>query len=84
MYLLGTHTVSLTLSKIGASGAGFKNNQAYTYTNYTFTDDKNNKYDMKYINSNGALKLVVGNKYIVTFEVVKGILGYEFNMKSIK
>ena len=46
---------------------------------------KMNKNDKeKYINDNGSLGLVQGNKYTVTFEVTKSNFGYDFVIKSIK
>jgi len=84
LYSIGTHTESFTLIEIGMTGAGFKDNTSYTYTDYTFVDSKNNEYEMKYIHTNGTINLVEGNKYTVTFEVVEDTFGYEFNIKSIK
>ena len=86
LYTKGTHTDSFTLKEIGTPGFGYKDDTAYTYIDYTFVDGKNNEYEMKYIMSDGSnsLNLVEGNRYNVTFEVVEGTLGYEFNIKSIK
>lgn len=38
---------------------------------------------MQYINKNGRLSLVEGNKYTVTFEVSEGTFGYEFTIISV-
>ena len=84
LYSVGTHTESLTLTEVGMTGAGFKDNTSYTYTDYTFVDSKNNEYEMKYIHTNGTISLVEGNKYTVTFEVVEDTFGYEFYIKNIK
>ena len=83
LYSKGTHTAKLTLKKIGTTGVGFKDDNSYTYTQYTFIDDKNIEYEMEYINANGDLNLTVGTKYNVTFEVSEGIFEYEFTIKSI-
>ena len=83
LYSIGTHTATLTLKEIGTTGFGFENDNSYTYTTYTFIDDKNNEYEMKYINDNGTLNLSEGNKYKVTFEVKEGKFDYEFIIKSI-
>ena len=85
LYTLGTHTADLTLNKIGMLGAGFnENNESYSYITYTFVDDKNSEYEMDYKNPDQTMQLVEGNKYNVTFEVVEGSFGYEYNIKSIK
>lgn len=84
LYPSGTYTELLTLSEIGTTGIVFKTDQSFTYTNYTFIDSKNNEYEMKYINLNDVLSLTEGNKYNVTFEVVKDTHGYEFNIKSVQ
>ena len=39
---------------------------------------------MRYINTNGMLNLIEGNTYNVTFEVVNGSFGYEFNIQEIR
>lgn len=83
LYSKGTHTAKLTLKKIGTTGVGFKDDNSYTYTQYTFMDDKNIEYEMEYINANGDLNLTEGTKYNVTFEVSEGIFEYEFTIKSI-
>ncbi len=83
LYSIGTHTDSLTLKAIGTTGFGYDNDNSYTYTEYTFVDDKNNEYEMKYINNNGTLDLTEGQKYNVTFEVSEGTFDYEFTIKSI-
>ncbi|MGN1358004.1 MAG: DUF2628 domain-containing protein [Bacilli bacterium] len=84
LYSTGTHTDSFTLSKIGTTGIGLKDDTSYTYTSYTFVDSKNIEYVMKYINSNGTLNLVEGNKYSVTFEVTEDTFEYEYIIKSIQ
>lgn len=84
LFSLGTHTETLTLTKIGSPGTGFSNNNSYTYVSYTFTDSKNNQYEMKYINQPSTLKLKESQKYKVTFEVIKGTFDVEYNIKSIK
>ena len=83
LYSIGTHTDSLTLKAIGTTGFGYDNDNSYTYTEYTFVDDKNNEYEMKYINNNDTLDLTEGQKYNVTFEVSEGTFDYEFTIKSI-
>lgn len=83
LYSIGTHTDSFTLTEIGTTGFGFKDDKSYTYTSYTFVDNKNIEYEMKYINDNDTLNLVEGNKYTVTFEVAEDTFGYEFTIKSI-
>ena len=83
LYNIGTHSDTFTLTKIGSIGFGYKNDTAYTYINYTLVNNKNDEYKMTYIISNGVPKLTEGNKYNVTFEAVKGSLGYEFNIISI-
>ena len=83
LYSIGTHTDSLTLKAIGTTGFGYDNDNSYTYTEYTFVDDKNNEYEMKYINNGDTLDLTEGQKYNVTFEVSEGTFDYEFTIKSI-
>lgn len=83
LYLLGTHTDILTLTEVGMTGFGYIDDQSYTYTSYTFVDNNNNEYEMKYINDNGLSNLVEGNKYNVTFEVTEGMFNYEYTIKSI-
>lgn len=84
LYSIGTHTASFTLSRIGMTGFGFKDDISYTYTSYTFVDNENIEYEMEYINDNGPLNLIEGNNYNVTFEVAEGTFGYEFTIKTIK
>lgn len=84
LYSIGTHTDSFTLKEIGTSGFGYEDDTSYTYTSYTFVNNKNFEYEMKYINPNGTINLVEGTKYSVTFEVTEDIFGYEFTIKSIK
>lgn len=84
LYSIGTHTETLTLTRIGTTGGGFKDNTSYIYTTYTFVDNKNIEYEMEYINPNSTLNLTEGNKYSVTFEVAEDTFGYEFNIKTIK
>ncbi len=85
LYSTGTYTELFTLTEIGITGFGYKDDKSYTYANYTLIDSKNNEYEMKYIIPNGSngLNLVEGNKYNVTFEVVKDTFGYEFYIKSV-
>ena len=85
LYTTGIYTESFTLIKIGTSGAGYKDNKPYLYTNYTLIDSKNNEYEMKYIISEESrrLTLSIGNKYNVTFEVVKDELGYNYYIKNV-
>ena len=84
LYSVGTHTDSFTLTEIGTVGFASQGNQSYTYRNYKFVNEKNTTFQMKYINDNGSLGLVQGNKYTVTFEVTKSNFGYDFVIKSIK
>lgn len=84
LYSIGTHTDTLTLTEIGSTGFGYKDDKSYTYTEYTFVDSKNIEYEMQYINDNGTLNLTKGNKYNVTFEVSEGTFGYDFIIKNVK
>lgn len=84
LYSVGTHTDSFTLTEIGTVGFASQGNQSYAYRNYKFVNEKNTTFEMKYINDNGSLGLVQGNKYTVTFEVTKSNFGYDFVIKSIK
>ena len=84
LFSTGTHVESLTLTKIGSEGFGSNDDGEYTYREYTFTDAKNIKYEMKYKNPDSSLKLTEGNKYTVGFEVVKDDFGYNYNISSIK
>ncbi len=84
LYSVGTHTDSFTLIHIGTPGLGFKDDTSYAYTPYIFRDSKNREYEMNYINDSGALNLIEGSKYDVTFEVVEDSFGYEFIIKTIK
>ena len=87
---MGTHTDSFTLTEIGTVGFASQGNQSYTYRNYKFVNEKSALWALKsfrlffYINDNGSLGLVQGNKYTVTFEVTKSNFGYDFVIKSIK
>ena len=83
LYNVGSHTDTFTLTKIGSIAFGYKNDNPYTYINYTFVNNKNDEYKMTYIISNGVLNINEGITYNVTFEVVKGIFGYEFNIISV-
>ena len=83
LYSQGTHTDTLTLIEIGMQGFGYIDDESYTYNSYIFADSHNNEYEMKYINDDGSKKLVKGNKYTVTFEVVEGAFDYEYTIKSI-
>lgn len=83
LYSIGTHTDSLILSKIGMDGAGINDDTTYTYRTYIFKDNTNNEYEMKYINPDGKLNLVEGEKYSVTFEISKDTFGDEYIIKSI-
>ena len=76
MYSIGTYTDSFTLVSIGGE-------ESYTYTTYTFVNDKNIQYEMEYINDNGTLDLTEGNEYNITFEVTEDTFGYEYTLKSI-
>ena len=76
LYLLGTHTDTLTLTEINKFGI--------FHTTYTFVDSQNNEYEMEFQNSNDALNLTEGNTYTVTFEVTESTFDYEFNIKSIQ
>ena len=84
LYSIGTHTESFTLTEVGMTGFGYKDDKSYTYIDYTLVDSKNNEYEMKYIIPNGSkgLELVEGNVYTVTFEVTEDTFGYEFYIKS--
>lgn len=84
LYSIGTHTNTLTLKEIGTTGFGINDDNSYTYTEYTFTDEKNIEYKMKYINDSSSPNLNVGNKYNVTFEVTEGTFEYEFTIKNIE
>lgn len=84
LYSVVTHTDSFTLTEIGTVGFASQGNQSYAYRNYKFVNEKNTTFQMKYINDNGSLGLVQGNKYTVTFEVTKSNFGYDFVIKSIK
>lgn len=83
LYSIGTHTDSFTLTEIGTTGFGFKDDKSYTYTSYTFVDSKNIEYEMKYINDDDTLNLIEGNKYTVTFEVTEDTFSYEYTIRSI-
>ena len=63
LYSTGIHTDLFTLSEIGMTGAGYKDNTTYTYKDYTFIDTKNVEYEMRHIQSNGTINLIEGNKY---------------------
>ena len=82
LYAEGTHTETMTLVEIGMTGAGFKDDETYTYTNYTFKDSRNNEFEMEYVNAPNDT-LVEGNQYTVTFEVVEGTFNYDYNIISI-
>ena len=84
LYSVGVYTETFTLSEIGMQGAGIKDDETYTYTNYTFVDSENMEYEMKYIHSNDTLDLTENNKYNVTFEVIQDDFGYEFYIKNIE
>ena len=83
LYSEGTHTATMTLTEIGIPGFGISGDESYTYSNFTFKDNKNIEYEMQYMNPNNDLNLVKGNTYNVTFEVTKGTFDYEYNIKSI-
>ncbi len=83
LYNIGTYTSVFTLKKIGNIGAGFNDDESYTYITYTLVDSNNIEYKMKYINPDNNLNLVEGNKYNVTFEVTEGIIDYDFTIKMI-
>ncbi len=90
LYNKGIYTDTFTLSEIGTPGFGMKDNESYSYVDYTLTDSKNNMYDMKYIITDDVdynylnSVLVKGNKYTVTFEVKKDTFGYEYYIKDTK
>ncbi len=84
LYLIGTHTETMTLKEIGMTGFGSNDDESYTYTDYTFTDSKNIEYEMRYRDDNGALSLTEGKQYSVTFEVTEGTFDYEYEIKSVK
>ena len=83
IYSIGTHTDSFTLVKIGDTGFDISGEESYTYTTYTFVNDKNIQCEMEYINDNGTLDLTEGNEYNITFEVTEDTFGYEYTLKSI-
>lgn len=85
LYSIGTHTESFTLTEVGMTGFGYKDDKSYTYVDYTLVDSKNNEYEMKYIIPDGSkgLDLVEGNTYTITFEVAEDTFGYEFYIKSV-
>lgn len=84
LYSEGKHTEKMTLIEIGMTGSGFKNDAAYSYTDYTFKDSHNKEFEMEYINPQNPNDLIEGNQYTVTFEVVEGTFDYEYNIISIK
>lgn len=85
LYTIGTHTDTFTLIEIGTLGYGSDNGNEYTFINYTFVDGKNDEYEMTYIIPDGSDKLdLTENKtYTVTFEIVEGTFGFEYNIKNI-
>ncbi len=83
LYATGTYTNTFTLTEIEDPSFGYKDDDYYTYINYKFVDDKNNEYEMEYINPSSTLNLIEGNKYTVTFEVKEGMFDYEFYIKAI-
>ncbi len=81
LYEDGVHTGVFTLIEIDDTEYSVGEDGSYSYADYTFVDDKNIEYEMQSIN--GALNLIEGNKYNITFEVSKGTFGYEYTIKSI-
>ena len=84
LYSLGTHTETMTLKEIGTTGFGFIDDESYTYTEYTFVDNKNIEYEMKYKNDDGSSNLTEGKQYSVTFEVSEGTFDYEYMIINVK
>ena len=84
LYTLGTHTETLTVKKTKGSGAGFEGDNNFLYIDYIFTDSKQREYEMRYKYKSNPLNLNPGSKYTVTFEVVDGTFGYEYNIKDVK
>ena len=84
LYTIGSHTDVLVLKEIGETGYGFMGAKSYSYTYYTFTDSKNNDYVMKYINNNKILRLTEGKKYTISFDIVEGDFGLEYNLNSMQ
>lgn len=90
LYTTGIHTASFTFLKNGGVGSSYTDGETYYYQNYVFVDSQNNEYEMRqmsknYITENNELVLIVGNKYNVTFEVVKDETWgkYEYYIKNI-
>lgn len=86
LYNEGTYTASLTLSEVGAIGTGVKDDITYSYIDYIFIDNKNTEYEMQYTLSdadNNSLNLIEGNKYNITFKVVKGAFDYKYYITDI-
>ena len=69
----GNHTEELTLLEIGEKMFGATDDQTYYVVNYTFKNDKDEKFEMEYRSKasfiSNPLELEVGNKYNVTFNV---------------
>ncbi len=86
---IGNHSESLTLLSIGEAEEWYSfddedNPIEYTIIEYKFSNSNNVTYSMKYKNPKEEDKnLVVGNKYLVEFEVVKETNSYEYNVLSI-
>ena len=84
LYGIGTHTDTFTLTNIGTPGFGINDSEQYTFVPFEFTNEKNMKIEMKYKNYDNSIKMVIGRKYEVTFEVVEGTFDNDYEIKSIK
>ena len=81
MFSKGNHTESLKLLDVSNEGFGIDENEnTYTYVECQFQDTNNNNYLMIYKNPDKSIELVVDNTYSVTFEVIKGTFGYEYDI----
>ena len=83
LYSLGEHTETLTLKEIGSTGFGTNDGSSYSYTTYTFTNDKGVDYEMKYMIDEYELLLEEGTQYEVTFEVTEGTFDYDYTVKTV-
>ena len=83
LYSLGEHTETLTLKEIGSTGFGTDGESTYSYTTYTFTNDKGVDYEMKYMIDEYELLLEEGTQYEVTFEVTEGTFDYSYTIKTV-
>ncbi len=90
LYQVGSYTESLTLVEKGELSFGFTvdpntdEEEEFTSIDCIFTDDSNNKYEMKYKNPDENMNLVEGNKYTVSFEVEHEFKKYEYIITSIE